>query len=305
MSQDDDAPYMRIWMPNERYRTPAWHIKMDATGEPAYLFFQLCHQYDSLGAATGQAYIRQWEVWCSASHGQPGPAMPMREALKALAEIEAEADKKFKRVNDRAYEHFKGLRDEYHDSRPYAEHPLLVAEASTRLETDIVPSKTLRLRTGPKAPEASPPVAVEDDEPEPLWRTAVFRASAGYPRQRYLTYKEIRFCPELEKQQQGLVRVHTLRIGPESTFDHFYETGIKQALDGLSYHEWEHRHYKCPEITAFPDPLTRLSPRADYLKGEDFHDHHTLNPGKSPPVGRMAARKPVTTLKTLRFKPKP
>ncbi|MDP2205898.1 MAG: hypothetical protein Q8K65_06275 [Alphaproteobacteria bacterium] len=61
-----------------------------------------------------------------------------RDALDLLAELEAEADKKFLPVDEHAYETFVRLHrnDTYDRALPYAEHPLLLQEKAVQALND-------------------------------------------------------------------------------------------------------------------------------------------------------------------------
>ena len=287
----------RIWYPRPKWRTGAWHIENDEHKQKGYLFVQYIPEQDLIGAPTGKGHLMVWERWPSFGHGDPSDSMPEKDALKALKEIEAECDEKYKKVNDRVYEHLKALSEEYHDAKPYREHPDLVAEQSVTLNKNTASMKPLRFNAvaqpgGSSSSTATPERPTIDDR---SWRTdAHLVENFGYHKISYTTFCELRPHQDADQDHKGMVQFVTWRMGPNSVYCQKDETHIRSALERISYFEYQHRD--CPKASPATPGALALPP--EYFKAMDYHTHPHLNP-EDVTVGRQ-----VSTLKSLKLKPK-
>jgi hypothetical protein len=124
-----------------KFRTRAYHTTKKAS-QAGRLVFWSFHSNDERAS---QGFVYENEICESCSFSRlVTPRIGWREALEHLALCEAEADKKFRPVNERAYNMFIRLHryDSYDGALPYREHPLLKLEqgqSSLQAQADKVP----------------------------------------------------------------------------------------------------------------------------------------------------------------------
>jgi hypothetical protein len=288
---------VHMWFPRKKWRTAAWHIKDKKFEQDGYLFIQYQPSYDAIGAETGRGHLMIWERWPSFSHGIPGEDMTEREALKFIEQVEADCDREYKRVNDRHYDSYRALGEEYFNAKPFREHPLLISDSAVTLDKDAKTMRPLKFNAaagrGGNAGRAPAPQRIIDDR---SWRTAAFYVEThGYPRPvKYTTFCEIRPHPDVEKEQQGLYQFVTWRMGENSVYCQKDDEGIHRCLERISYFEYEHKECK----PASPAETGPLALPAEYFRAAEYHAHPHFHP-EDVTVGRQ-----VRTLKALKFKPK-
>lgn len=277
------------WFPRKKWRTEVWHIQDEEHNQKGHLFFYYEPTYDEIGVDTGRGHIMQCESWPSFRHSKPSDQMAEAEALKLLGEIEAECDGAHKR--EKYYLSYSEIGEDYHNARPYREHPAMLAESATRLENDATSLRPLQFKAaaGKSSPQPAKAEAIDDT----TWRTEAFLVeNNGFRPFKYTTFCELRAHPDPDKERKGLMLFVTWRMGEKSLYCSQEETGFQRALERIHYFEYEHRECK-PASPAQTGPLA-LPP--EYAKAQDYHTHPLLNPGD------LVVRRKIAPLKTIKFK---
>ena len=162
---------VHIWFPKKKWRTDAWHIENAKFTQKGSMFIQYQPSYDTIGVETGQGHLMIWENWPSFRHGRPSENMSEREALKLMEQMEADCNNAYKRVNDRYYNSYRDLGDEYFDAKPFREHPQLVADRAVVLAQDAKSMRPLKFNASSgrneKADKPPAPQRLLDDAAHP------------------------------------------------------------------------------------------------------------------------------------------
>lgn len=111
--------------PPQHHRTRAFHEKDTETGQKVLVFWTF-----DLWPTSGMGTVHLNHIAESFRYITPlTQDLSPREGMGVLEQLQAQAEATLKPADDRAYEIFKRLGDDYHRAAPFREHPVYVQDA--------------------------------------------------------------------------------------------------------------------------------------------------------------------------------
>lgn len=136
-----------MYIPPKQYRTAAFHgQETTIEKQPTLWYWTFVVPYDNPDRGT----IYANEVAVSYSYSQPiQQNVSAHEAIAILTQLEndAHASGTFTPANDRNYETYKQLSSQYHECKPFHEHPTYIREqAQKKLKENAAQKSGLKLQ---------------------------------------------------------------------------------------------------------------------------------------------------------------